>query len=210
MNDITQETVNLIKNFEGLRLIAYLDSVGIPTIGYGHTKGVKLGMKITEMGARQMLIDDLAIAAAGVNRAIKKPMTDYEFGAFLSLTHNIGVGGRQANGRLNGFLGSTAARKFNAGDKGGAAEAILMWNKITVDGKKVVSRGLTNRREVEVVYFIYEQNGPRNLEYETAAGMGGEHRAVPPAWPMLGVIAATIALFWEQVKEFFNGIPQIF
>ena len=200
MNEITQETVNLIKQFEGLRLNAYQDSVGIWTIGYGHTKDVTSDMKITEYGARRFLIDDLAVACACVIRVIKKPMTDNEFGAFVSLTHNIGVGA---------FSKSTAARKFNAGDKSAAADAILMWNKITVDNKKVVSRGLMNRRLDEVMYFknMYRHGAP---SYETTAGTGGERRAVPPAWPMLGVIAATIALFWEQVKEFFANVPQIF
>ena len=200
MNDITQETVNLIKQFEGLRLKAYRDSVGIWTIGYGHVKGVTQGMEITEQTARQLLIDDLAIAATCVSRVIKKPMSGHEFGAFVSLTHNIGVGA---------FAKSTAARKFNKGDKQGAGAAILMWNKITIDGKKVSSRGLINRREAEVMFFemkVSDAAFPTHF-YETTAGDGGAHKkAVPPAWPMLGVIAATIAVFWEQVKEFFNGI----
>ena len=204
MNEITQETINLIKQFEALRLNAYQDSVGVWTIGWGHTKDVYGGMKITEHGARQFLIDDLAIAAASVNRAIKKPMTDNEFGAFLSLTHNIGVGA---------FAKSTAARKFNAGDKQGAAKAILLWNKITIDGKKIVSNGLVNRRADEARYFLRGHPLALGLalpDYETTAGEGGERRAVPPAWPMLGVIAATIAVFWDQVKEFFANAPQIF
>lgn len=92
MNDITQETVNLTKQLEGERLKAYKDSVGRWTIGSGHTKGVYEGMQITEQTSRQFLIDDLAIAATCVNRVIKKPMSDHEFGAFVSLTLNIGVG----------------------------------------------------------------------------------------------------------------------
>ena len=204
MNEITQETVNLIKQFEGLRLIAYQDSVGIWTIGYGHIKGVHSFMTITEQQARQYLINDLSDAAQAVDRVINKPITAHERGAFISLTFNIGVGA---------FAKSTAARKFNKGDKAGAAKAILMWNKITIDGKKVASRGLINRREAEVMFFemkVSDAAFPTHF-YETTAGDGGAHKAsVPPAWPMLGALVAALAIFFDDVKEFFVGIPQIF
>jgi lysozyme len=196
---ITKETVDLIKQFEGLRLKAYRDSVGVLTIGYGHTKGVHSVMKITDSQASEYLVADLRIASTGVRDAISKPMTSHEFGAFISLTHNIGVGA---------FTNSTAARKFNKGDKNGAAKAILMWNKITIDGKKVVSQGLVNRRSSEAVYFkmnVADASLPTHF-YETTAGDGGAHtKAAPPAWPIIGTLATAIALFFDQIKEFFVG-----
>ena len=199
MRGIQKETVDLIKQFEGLRLKAYQDSVGIWTIGYGHIKAVHSVMRITEQQANQYLINDLATAAIAVDRVITKPMNHHERGAFISLTHNIGVGA---------FTNSTAARKFNKGDKRGAAKAILMGNKITIDGRKVVSQGLVNRRASEAVYFemnVTDASLPTHF-YETTAGDGGAHiKAVPPAWPMLGAIAVSIAIFFDDVKEFFLG-----
>jgi lysozyme len=122
-NVITQETLNLIKSFEGLRLEAYQDTAGVWTIGYGHTHGVTPEMKITEYGADVLLHEDLEYAKVAVAQTIKKPMTNHEFGAFVSLTHNIGVGA---------FRKSTAARKFNDDDKAGAAIEIMLWDKISI------------------------------------------------------------------------------
>jgi len=199
MSRITKETVDLIKQFEGKRLKAYQDSVGIWTIGYGHIKGVYQGLTILEQQASEYLVRDLSTAASGIRNAITKPMSDHEFGAFLSLTHNIGVGA---------FANSTAARKFNKGDKAGAAKAILMWNKITVDGKKVVSQGLVNRRASEAVYFkmnVSDASLPTHF-YETTAGSGGEKtKSIPPAWPMLYAIVVSFAVFFEQIKDFFGA-----
>ena len=45
----------IIKKWEGLRLEAYLCPAGVPTIGWGHTKGVKLGDKITLEQAEDFL-----------------------------------------------------------------------------------------------------------------------------------------------------------
>ena len=194
---LTQEAIDLIKQFEGLRLKAYQDQAGVLTIGYGHTKGVTEGMKITKHGAKQLLIEDLARAHAAVDLTINKPMTDYEFGAFVSLTHNIGVGA---------FARSTAARKFNKGDKGGAAAAILLFNKITVDGVLVYNQGLANRREIERRYFFNVVEKDHIDHYETTAGEGGEHKGVPPAWPIIGALVAAVALFFNDVKEFFFGL----
>ena len=58
---ISQKGIDLIKRFEGCKLYAYRDSVGIPTIGYGHTKGVKMGMSITQKQADDFLREDVAI-----------------------------------------------------------------------------------------------------------------------------------------------------
>ena len=48
-----------LKEFEGFRSEAYLDAAGVPTVGYGHTKNVKLGDKITEYCAKEYLLQDL-------------------------------------------------------------------------------------------------------------------------------------------------------
>ncbi|MBP1131290.1 GH24 family phage-related lysozyme (muramidase), partial [Serratia sp. PL17] len=77
-----------IKGFEALRLIAYPDpgTGGKPwTIGWGHTKGVKQGDRITQDQAEQFFSDDLAVYELTVNSAIKRPMTQNQFDAMVSL-----------------------------------------------------------------------------------------------------------------------------
>ena len=108
---------------EGCRLVAYLDSVGVPTIGIGHTgragpPSVTVGMTITQAEADAILARDLAPFEFAVNRAVTGPITVNQFDACVSLAFNIGVAG---------FAGSTVVHKLNAGDVGGAADAFLMW-----------------------------------------------------------------------------------
>ena len=144
---INQATIDLVKEFEGLKLKAYKDAVGVLTIGYGTTAAAglgidpKAGMSITEAEAESLLAEGLERFAASIRPKITAPINDNEFGAFLSLSYNIGPGA---------FAKSSALRKFNAGDKAGAADAILLWNKA---GGKVLA-GLKRRREAERELFM--------------------------------------------------------
>ena len=136
--------IELIKSHEGLRLTAYPDpaSGGDPwTIGYGTTHGVHPGMKITAEQAHLMLVNELPVYEAVVNHGVHVEMTQNEFDALVSLVYNIGA---------RNFLGSTALRKLNAGDKQGAADAILMWDK----GHHHVMAGLHRRRADERAVFL--------------------------------------------------------
>jgi len=147
---VNRATLDLIKRFEGFRAEAYPDPAtgGDPwTIGYGTTgrAGVgidpKPGMKISEAQATEFLRRGVEKFAADIRPAITAPINENEFGAFVSLAYNIGP---------SAFKRSTALRKFNAGDKHGAADAILMWSKA---GGKVL-RGLVRRREAERELFL--------------------------------------------------------
>jgi lysozyme len=148
--NINQATVDLVKKWEGFKPDAYLCPAGVWTIGYGITAGAGIGVtpkrgdKVTREEAERHLRLALERFAAQIRPAITAPINENEFGAFLSLAYNIGVGG---------FRGSSALRHFNAGDKARAAEAIKLWNKATVNGKRVVLQGLVNRREDEVRLF---------------------------------------------------------
>lgn len=138
--------LDLIKKWEGCRLTAYQDSVGVWTIGYGLTSAaglveVKKGMTITQRQADAYLVQALAKYEAAVEKAITRPMTQPQFDAMTSLCYNIGPGA---------FAGSTLVRRFNAGDIAGAADAFLMWNKA---GGKVL-KGLENRRKDERALFL--------------------------------------------------------
>ena len=141
MNSINQATLSLIKSFEGLRLNAYLDSVGVPTIGYGHTRGVKIGQVITESQAQEFLKQDLQDAIAGVERLVTTTLTDNQFGALVSLVFNIGVGN---------FAKSSLLRKVNMKQFIAASDSFAAWNKAS---GKVLS-GLTRRRAAEKKLFL--------------------------------------------------------
>jgi lysozyme len=109
----------------------------VPTIGYGTTKGVKMGDTITPDRALKRLADELdTVYVAAVKRCVKVPLFDYEFGAYVSFTYNVGVGA---------FCGSALVEKLNGGDYAGACAEISRWNK----QKGKVLGGLTTRRAEE-------------------------------------------------------------
>ena len=92
MNQTTNQAgLQLIESFEGLRLNSYQDSVGVWTIGYGHTQGVKQGQTITQQQAQAFLQQDLGVAEAAVNR-LGLTLTDNQFAALVSFTFNLGAG----------------------------------------------------------------------------------------------------------------------
>ncbi len=147
MMKTSQRGIDLIKRFEGLRLTAYPDpgTGGDPwTIGYGHTNGVKPGMKITENWAEELLRDDLAEFEAAVNGLVTVRLCQHQFDALVSLVFNIGPGA---------FSDSTLLRLLNAGLYDDAALQFVRWNK---GGGKVLS-GLTRRRMAERKLFEDEQ-----------------------------------------------------
>jgi lysozyme len=133
---------DLIKRWESLRLKAYLCPAGIPTIGYGHTEGVKLGQQITSHQADVLLDFDLEVAEEAVThatRAIK--LSENEFAALVSFTFNLGA----AN--LNR---STLLKKLLAGDRAGAAGEFGKWTL----AKGVKLPGLVSRRAAERDLFL--------------------------------------------------------
>lgn len=135
--------IALIKEFEGLRLEAYKDPVGIWTIGYGSTNNPLAipGSKITEAQAETLLRDDLDRFERAVS-AMAPVATDNQFAAMVSLAFNVGEG-------EGGFKTSTLRRKHNEGDYEGAANEFQRWNKA---GGKVLG-GLTRRRAAEAALY---------------------------------------------------------
>lgn len=132
--------IALIKSFEGLRLKAYQDQVGVWTIGYGSTKGVTEGMTITEAQAEALLVADLADAEHCVNSAVTVPLTQKEYDALVSWVFNLGCGTLRK---------SSVLRLLNDSDYDGAAQAMKLYNKA---GGQVVA-GLERRRTAEVNLF---------------------------------------------------------
>ncbi|KTI36939.1 lysozyme [Enterobacter cloacae] len=138
--------IALIKQFEGCKLTAYQDSVGVWTIGYGWTqpvdgKPIRAGMTIKQETAERLLKTGLVSYERDVSRLVKVGMTQGQFDALVSFTYNLGA---------RSLSTSTLLRKLNAGDYAGAADEFLRWNKA---GGKVLN-GLTRRREAERALFL--------------------------------------------------------
>lgn len=130
---------------EGKRLSAYQDSVGIWTIGVGHTAAAGTpapvkGMTITDAECDAILARDLATFEAGVGAAVTVPLAQHQFDALVSFAFNVGLGA---------LRGSTLLRKLNAVDYEGAAAQFGAWVKA---GGKTLP-GLVSRRADEAALF---------------------------------------------------------
>lgn len=171
LRDVPREAVDLIKSFEGIpdgdkstvNIDAYLCPAGIWTIGWGHAivdnavqlKGPENMARaralypggITREQAEALLSGDLIPRAAALSRLLKVDLDDAEFGALIALVFNIGMGNLSA---------STLLRLLNAGDKAGAAEQFLAWDKARVNGVLQSLAGLTRRRRAERALFMGE------------------------------------------------------
>lgn len=132
--------VNFIKKSEGCRLQAYQDSVGVWTIGYGHTKGVKRGDIISQSDADRMLRDDLSVFEAAANMC-RQLNTQGKFDAVVDFCYNCGTGN---------WNGSTLKRYIECGRKTWEIqEQFLKW--VNAGGQKL--GGLVTRRIWEANRF---------------------------------------------------------
>ncbi len=130
-----------LKVDEGFSAPPYRDQAGVWTNGYGNTVGVTAKTPpITPQQAEALLVKQVDEWMLAVDSALTVSAGENQTAAFVSLTHNIGK---------TAFRNSTVVRRWNAGDFIGACRAILMWDKITVGGRKVVNRGLQLRRKRE-------------------------------------------------------------
>jgi len=128
--------VAMVAGFEGLRTAAYRDPVGIPTICFGETKGVKMGDKKTADECRDLLGDRLIEFSQGVDKCLKVEVPAYTYAAFVSFSYNVGVGA---------FCSSTLVKKANAGDIMGACNELPRWTR----AKGIELPGLVARRAEE-------------------------------------------------------------
>ncbi|NWD74845.1 lysozyme [Pseudomonas gingeri] len=137
----SQKGIKLIKSFEGLRLNAYQDSVGVWTIGYGTTRGIAAGMTITTDQAERMLQNDIGRFEPQLDALAKVPLSQNQWDSLMSFIYNLGAGN----------LGSSTLLKLlNAGDYAGASAQFPRWNKA---GGQILA-GLTRRREAEQAMFL--------------------------------------------------------
>lgn len=138
-----QAGIDLIKSFESCRLDSYLCPAGVWTIGWGTTKGVRRGMRITQDEADRLFAEDLKIYENGVAGLVNDDdsLTANQFSALVSFAYNCG---------LNALRTSTLLRKVNAKDFAGAANEFSKW----VRGGGKVLPGLVRRRNAEKELFL--------------------------------------------------------
>lgn len=137
--------LHLTERFEGCRLVAYQDSRGIWTIGYGHTAGVHAGMTCSPPQAEAWLLSDVAWAEREVNRLVHVPLTQSEFDSLVDFTFNCGAGN---------FEHSSLLRLLNEHDLARAAEEFEKWDR----AGGVPLPGLLRRRKAEAAEFLTKSN----------------------------------------------------
>ena len=143
---VSTSGITLICSFEGLKLRAYDDAVGVWTIGFGTTiypNGIKVkkGDTCTTEQAKIFMAHDLKKFESSVNSAVAVPINQNQFDALVSLTYNIGIGA---------FTKSTLLKKLNSGDYKGASDQFDVW--IKAGGKRL--DGLVKRRAKEKAWFL--------------------------------------------------------
>jgi lysozyme len=138
---ISDKGIELIKAFEGCKLFTYRDSVGVATIGYGHTKVVKMGQAITQKQADEYLREDLqecekALNACGIN------FRQEQFDALCSWVFNLGV---------TNFRNSTMLKYIMAGKEDtDITDQLVKWH----NAGGVPLKGLKRRRIAEANLFL--------------------------------------------------------
>ena len=137
----SESLIQKLKEFEGLRLIAYRDAAGVPTIGYGHTRGVKMGDRLTVYWADQLLRKDVAKVAYEVMQ-LGVVHTQGQLDALTSFAFNLGIA------RLRDSTLLKLIRK--GGRKNAIRQEFKRW--VYAGGKKL--RGLEIRREWEAKRFF--------------------------------------------------------
>ena len=147
---VSQKGIDLIKQFEGLRLTSYKCSAGVLTIGFGHTGAdVYTGMRISEEEAEKLLWEDTESAQRYINSCVKVKLNQNEFDALVSFVFNVGNGA---------FYESTLLKLLNAGaDRKIVASEFGRWVKA---GSDTPVPGLVRRRDYEKKLFLEKVKHP--------------------------------------------------
>lgn len=133
---ISDKGLALIRHFEGFRARAYYDIVGVLTIGYGRTHGVREGDVTTEQAEDDWMRAHCAEVGRQIDAAVVVPLGQHQFDALVSFAYNVGIGA---------FRDSTLLRLLNEGLYDDVPAQLARWDKA---GGKVVA-GLARRREAE-------------------------------------------------------------
>ncbi len=130
----------LLRDFEGLRLSAYLCPAGVWTIGYGHTRNVMAGQVITLAQAELLLAQDIACVEADLNQLITVELSPHQFGALMCFAFNIGTAA---------FRRSTLLARLNRGEFKAVPAELRRWSH----ARGIKLPGLVRRREAEIALW---------------------------------------------------------
>jgi lysozyme len=206
--------VELIARAETCRLVSYRCPAGIWTIGWGHTTGIKGGMKWSQQQCDQAFVHELTARRMQVESVLTAPASEDEIAAMVSLQYNIGDGA---------FRKSSVLKAHNRGDSMAAARAFGLWNKARVRGVLTVLPGLTARRSAEAALYLTPDDGapgarmPQAVEPEStlaaspiaqtgvAVSTAGALVAAKDATEHAGILTGTVT----AVRDFIGslGIP---
>ena len=146
---VSDIAVNLIKEFEGFKDHAYIDTDGTPVIGYGLSRiddqPVKIGDRISPKEAEIALNKHLQEIHRELDQLLKVELNEQQLSALVSISFNVGIGSIKE---------STLIKKINQEDYAGAANEFLRWDKANQGGRLVQMPGLTRRRSAERQLFL--------------------------------------------------------
>ena len=185
--------LSLIKDFEGLRLEAYLCPAGVWTIGYGHTEGISRGQKITQDQAEKLLREDLARYEQAVSRLVRLPIGENQFAALVSFAFNLGE---------SALASSTLLQKLNGGNHAGASEEFGRW--VYAGNPPTKLEGLVRRRAAERDLFLRSDTAapkPASTSWLLTCPAEDWQNAIPvdPAQlDLLAEVAKRLALPWKR------------
>ena len=164
----SQRGLSLIKSFEGLRLQAYQDSAGVWTIGYGTTRGVKSGMKISKEQAERMLLNDVQRFEPEVQRLVTAPLNQNQWDALMSLTLVRPILSRP---RYAGCSMRATTQLLPSSSRAGTRPAGRSWPAWSAGGPL---NGICSWRQLELA-----RRGPGLVLVADRPGAGRRRAAVP-------------------------------
>lgn len=216
MRSIPQIAVDFVAKWEAFRGVAYRDSAGIPTLGFGHINGVEMGQRVTRAKALTWLAEDMEDARrklyAVVNADVIECMTENQWSAILSLVFNVGI-----------KKGSTLVKRLNAKAWDQIPLSMMQYVKAEdPETKKLVKiQGLVNRRAEEVKLWSTDEPGSSDVKLTSAVTRAVETPPVPlsptptgnsptvwtTAGTAVGGTATAVGVVYDAVKPLKDDSP---
>jgi len=137
---ISEDGLELIKKFEGCETSAYQDSVGVWTIGFGHTKGVEEGQTCSIEDAESMLADEMDEYEGYINDMVRVDLQQHEFDSLVAWVYNLGP---------TNLNESTMLKVLNGGQFDRVPDEMNRWTRA---GGEILE-GLVRRRQAESLMF---------------------------------------------------------
>lgn len=123
--------IAVVGGFEGVSLVAYRDPVGVYTVCYGETEGVKKGDRYTLQQCKDMLEKSLQKYIAGINRCVKVPLPEKRWVALVSFSYNVGI---------SAACNSSVVKLINAGRTRDGCDALLRWSRAGIYPRMLLKR----------------------------------------------------------------------